>query len=120
MLLLVLPAAVLAVAAPAPPQSAPAPWAAEARCAAVLSVEAGRATLPMSAVLDSLPVEALIKMNRAAGVAKAAGVPRSVVERDVETFKVVFRKLEASKPAEFQGALKSCRIAQGARGVGES
>ena len=115
MLSLVLPAALMAVAAPAPPASAPSPWTAEARCAAVLSGEAS-----VKAEQASLPVEALIKMNRAAGAAKAAGVSRDVVERDVETFKVVFRRLETSKPAEFQGAVRSCRVAAAPSTLGET
>ena len=101
-------------AAPAvtPPHAA---WAADARCAAALSVEAekpdktGEGAQPASN--DPLPIEALLKMNRAAGAARAEGLERSVVERGIATFKAEYRRFDADHPAEFQALVRSCRLA---------
>src|SRR5215217_3503680 len=97
----------LALAATGPTVTAPPPvaaWTPDARCAAALSVEAEKpdrlkgAERPVVAAGDPLPIEALIKMNRATDVARAEGQSKAVVERDVSLFKAEYRRFDADHP----------------------
>jgi len=113
----------LALAQAGPAVTAPPPlaaWTPDARCAAALSVEAEKperlkSTLdrPVAPAADPLPIEALIKMNRATDAARAEGQPKAVVERDVALFKAEYRRFDADHPSQFQTVVRSCRLARG-------
>ena len=107
-------------------------WTPDARCAAALSVEAEKpdrakitsgeaapAGVDLPAA-DPLPIEALIKMNRAADAARAEGLPRGVVERGVAAFKVEYRRFDVSHPTQFQTVVRSCRLARAYAGPAKS
>ena len=115
-------------AATAVPAARPtsATWAADARCAAALAVEAEKPDKVKTGaergpvIADPLPVEALLKMNRAAGAARAEGLERSVVERGVAAFKAEYRRFDADHPAEFLLVVRSCRLARAKTATSES